>query len=576
MILYSCQTKTDNAKKNEISKDNIKSLINQSYDKSINKVQKLEILEKAYEQILSKKIDSVKPMDLSSIAYRYYELGETTKFLDINKQTLIQANKKKDSFVIGDAHWSYANYYNDLESYQKSYYHYNQALFQFNSLGKEYQTARMLYAMAFIKGRYKDYSGSEVLIYQAIKKFEKLENHEFLFESFNHLGLLQLDIEEYKKALDFFEKAKSFIRKLPNKNKFYSTVNNNIGLVHLNQKEYSMAQTYFELCISKAQKNSSKYARYLDNLAYTKLLKFDTINVENDLILALKLRDSLNNKAGILKSKSRLSEYYKFKKDTIRALKYAQEANDLAKKIKNGGNYLETLQQLADLQPNKANKYMKLYSHFSDSLTNAERKTLNKFTRIEFETDEIIEKNEILTQQRIWIFSASVALILILSLLYFLRVQRVKNEKLFLETEQQKANEQVYLLTLKQQATLEEEKARERNRISQELHDGILGRLFGTRVGLGFLDLNADEKTQEQHEAFLDELQDIEKEIREVSHKLNDNFADPDVNFTSIVTQLLESKSQIGDFQFHLNIDENMGINHIISCEKLFHYFKKS
>ena len=113
-------------------------------------------------------------------------------------------------------------------------------------------------------------------------------------------------------------------------------------------------------------------------------------------------------------------------------------------------------------------------------------------------------------------------------------------------------------MTLKQQATLEEEKARERNRISQELHEGILGRLFGTRVGLGFLDLRADEKTQEQHEAFLDELQDIEKEIREVSHKLNDNFDDPDVNFTSIITQLLESKSQIGDFKFHLNIDENI------------------
>ena len=113
---------------------------------------------------------------------------------------------------------------------------------------------------------------------------------------------------------------------------------------------------------------------------------------------------------------------------------------------------------------------------------------------------------------------------MILSLVYFLKVQRSKNEKLLLEAEQQKANEQVYLLTLKQQATLEEEKVQERNRISQELHDGILGRLFGTRMGLGFLDLQGDEKLQQQHQDFLNELQDIEKEIRDVSHKLNENF----------------------------------------------------
>ena len=157
-------------------------------------------------------------------------------------------------------------------------------------------------------------------------------------------------------------------------------------------------------------------------------------------------------------SKIRLSEYYEYIKDTTKSVQYASEANTGKKNKKNGGYYLSTLKQLADLQPHKAHKYLHLYSNFSDSLTNAERKTINKFTRIEFQTDEILETNKSLTQQRIWIFSASAALLLILSLLYFLKIQRAKNEKLFLETEQQKANEQVYLLTLKQQAALEEEK----------------------------------------------------------------------------------------------------------------------
>ena len=61
----------------------------------------------------------------------------------------------------------------------------------------------------------------------------------------------------------------------------------------------------------------------------------------------------------------------------------------------------------------------------------------------------------------------------------------------------------------------------ERKRISLELHDGVLGRLFGSRMGLGYLELNADHKTQQQYQQFLDELQSIEKEIRGLSHQLS-------------------------------------------------------
>lgn len=226
-------------------------------------------------------------------------------------------------------------------------------------------------------------------------------------------------------------------------------------------------------------------------------------------------------------------------------------------KEKNSLYYLRLLERLSNLDPSNAKYYFDSYKKYNDSLSRAERKTLDKFTRIEFETDEIIEDNELLTRQQLWISITSIGIILILSLLYFLKVQRAKNEKLFLETEQQKANEQVYLLTLKQQSNLEEERTRERNRISQELHDGILGRLFGTRVGMGFLNLKGDEEVQQQ-QAFLEELQDIEKEIREVSHKLNTNFDSSDISFTNIINQLLESKSQVGDFQFQLNIDKNI------------------
>ena len=78
------------------------------------------------------------------------------------------------------------------------------------------------------------------------------------------------------------------------------------------------------------------------------------------------------------------------------------------------------------------------------------------------------------------------------------------------DNDQQKANEKIYLMTLKQQEKLENEKIKERNRISEELHDGVLGKLFGTRMNLGFLAIDGDKKTLKQHRFYLDELQTIE------------------------------------------------------------------
>ena len=559
IVFSSCQNTNYATQDVKQTKDSISIWINASKNKEFTDEIKLMSLKKAYNRILTLDSDSLKPSQLSSIAYRFFQLKDTINFFKANERTLNLALKLKDSFTIADAHWSYADYYITGESYEKAYPHYRVAYQYFNGLNKVYHSGRMLYSMAFIKGRYRDFSGSEVLNIEAIKKFDKLKNYRWLYESYNHLAVLQNDIYEYDKAIVYQEKALEILSKMENKRNFYSWSLNNLGRVYFLKKDYPKAQEYFNKALEENNKNDKRNkATILDNIAYCNLKMNNIIDVEKDLIFALHIRDSINNKAGIVSNKIHLSEYYSVVQDTAKSVKHAMDALNLAMEIKNGRDYLKSLALLSKVDSKNSELHLTEYIRFNDSLITSERKTLNKFTRIEFETDEIIETNEILTRQRIWIFSASIVLILILSLLYFIRVQRAKNEKLFLETEQQKANEQVYLLTLKQQANLEEEKTKERNRISQELHDGILGRLFGTRVGLGFLDLNADEQTQEQHEAFLEELQDIEKEIREVSHKLNDNFASPDVNFTTIVTQLLESKSEIGEFQFHLNIDENI------------------
>ena len=415
--------------------------------------------------------------------------------------------------------------------------------------------------MAFIKGRFKDYSGSEVLTFNAINKFKKIKNYKSLYSCYNHLGQLQNDINEYDRALFYNNKAIEYLEKVKNNQSLYEAIHNNIANILVKQKEYNKALKYYNKVLANDRlksQNIERYARVLGNKAYCRFLIKDTVNVANHLSEALHIRDSINNREGIIISKMHLAQYYAFKQDTSIAINYIKEANSLAKEIKNNRDYLESLSLLSKLDKKHSSEYLKKHIQFSDSIQTIERKIQNKFTRIVYETDEYMEDNKRLSQQKIWILITGFGLISILGLVFFLKVQKSKNEKLLLENEQQKANKQVYLITLKQQEKLEKEKIKERNRIAEELHDGILGKLFGTRVGLGFLDIKGDKNIKEQHQLFLEELQTIEKEIREISHKLRDDFDSTQISFTLIIRQLIESKCIIGNFKYELDFDEHI------------------
>jgi two-component system NarL family sensor kinase len=559
--IQSCIKNNEKIKINSsnFTNDSIAIWIKNSKNKTTHLNTKKEFLIKAYQTIKSSTIDTLEVRHLSTIAYQNLKLGDTLLFKKRNKETLAIANKLKDTFAIGDLHWNYASYYNNSQIYDSAYYHFNLAYINFNKSGYLYESAKTQYGMAFIKGRFKDYTGSEILTFKAIEKFKKTKNYKSLFTCYNHLGTLQNDINEYDRGLFYYNKAKEYLDKVKNNQSLYEAIYNNIGNIYLEKKEYVKAINYYNKVLANERLKSQKvgsYARVIDNRAYCKFLMKDTINVVKSLNEALHIRDSINNKGGIIISKIHLAQYYAFKQDTIATINYLKEANSLAKEIKNSRDYLVSLSLLSKLDKKHSSEYLKKHIQFSDSIQIIERKIQNKFTRIAYETDEYIEENKRLSQQKIWILVTGFGLISILGLVYFLKVQKSKNEKLLLENEQQKANEQVYLVTLKQQEKLEKEKIKERNRIAEELHDGILGKLFGTRVGLGFLEIKGDKNLKKQHQLFLEELQIIEKEIREVSHKLSDNFDSTQISFTTIIHQLIESKCKIANFKYELDFDE--------------------
>lgn len=553
--LTSCQVPNQDPSAKIVEVDSVSIWIQNAKNKSINLEARKQALHKAYQQNKFQKNDSVKNSNLSKIAYEGYQLKDSVFFKKANLEAQNLSIKLRDTLEIGNTHWNYGMYYLEKEQNDSAYYHYYEAYKYFQAINHEFFAGKMLYNMAIIQKDAKDYTGSEVLTFQAISTFSRLQKYKYLYLCYNLLGTIFNEIQEYNKSILYHRKALENLEKVEKNGKYKESSLNNLGLVYQKQGDYKMSSAYFNQALKNRnlkKQDINLYSKILDNLAYTKFLSGDTANLPQEFFLSLNIRDSLNYTSGIIMSKLHLAEFYTKYADTAKALLNAEEAHKLAQEVSNNRDVLASLLLLSNLDTKNASRYFKNYATLSDSLQTEERKIRDKFTRIRFETDEYIEKTELLSAQNMKISIGSFVALLILSLLYFLKVQRTKNKELLFEKEQQKSNVEIYSLMLKQQSSLEEGRLKERQRISEDLHDGVLGKIFGTRLALDFLNINGDDETIKKHKLYVDELQNIEKEIRTISHELKNEILSSQTDFIKIVENLLNTQSEIGGFNFKI------------------------
>lgn len=559
-LFLSCNPKNGiEVDKSIIEVDSIITWINLSQKSNLELDNRKAYLFKAYYRNKNNKVDSFQNRNLIKIAFVAYKLKDSTFFIKTNKEALKLSEKLYDTLGTAKVHWNYGNYYTKKVKMDSAFYHYYKAYINFTTKNHEYNSGRMLYNMAFIQGRVKNYIDSEILTFQAISKFKPLEKNLNLYQCYNHLGIIYKELKEYDMSIDYYNQSLDYLKKVKNRKTFRERSLNNIGLVYQEKGNLKKAIQYFKKALENDNlkiKNINRYARLVDNLAYNKFLRGDTTNLINEFNTALKIRDSLHNKSGVAISKLHLAEYFAENQDTLNAIDNAKSALDLSKDVKNNRDILASLKLLSVIDKVNTDTYLNEYIYLTDSLQQEERKVRDKFTRIQFETDEYIQETKELSKQRNWIIITSFLILAIVSLLYFIRRQKAKNRELKLEQEQQDANEEIYNLMLSQQSKMQEGKLQERKRISEDLHDGVLGKLFGTRLGLGFLDIGENEESIKKHKSFLDEMQSIENEIRSISHELKNELLPSDHNYIKIINLLLEKQSEISGFECKLSNDD--------------------
>jgi len=499
----------------------------------------------------------------------------------LNHENLKLAKKLQDSSAIAYINNVLGWYHGQKLQTDSSYYYYYTASKLFKSLQNYKEQAFALNSMADIQFNQRDYIGCEqnavaaIILYKNLPETE--ETLDYLWALHNLIAIASDELELYDKAIEYHEKALTFSDKIQDNFIYTLYSNSNIALIYKELKQYDKAIEIYEDLFRNKEillKEPNNYALILGDYAFIKHL---SNNSKSDDIAkmfseAYIVSDSIQDPYSIMSVSLNASEFYKDIENKDSALFFANRAYKLGKESNTNDVILKALMLKSKIEDEtKAKTYLTEYVHLSDSLQNKERAIRNKFARIEFETDQIVEKSKQIAKERMWLLILSIGLIVTLLLLYIIITQRTKNKELKFNQQQQETNEEIYNLMLSQQDKIDEARVVEKKRISEELHDGILGRLFGTRLSLDSLNMSTNEEAVETRGKYIDELKSIEEDIRKVSHELNTDFVSGS-SFTSIIKTLVETQTKAYQLKYVLRNDDNIDWDSVSNKTKIHFY----
>ena len=573
LLILSCVKDTSEERSIDQEIITIENLLYRRNLKKTTEEIKISLLDSAYSGLKVLQSDSTHRRLSRKITGEYLKLKEFDKFIASNYRNLKIGKVQNDTLQIASAYWYFGSYYNNYKiAYDSAYYYYYNAQRLYNLIDKQINAGDMLYNMALVQMNAKDYIGSEVTIVKTIPIYKKYNKYRRLYSVYNLLGINNLRLKDHKKALFYFDKSLDYLESSEENQFKLASIRNNKGVVHKDMEAYEDALVNYKLALetdSLLQEKPRLYARLIDNIAYAKFKIGDTSEVKTMFFKSLRIRDSIAATSDITTNKLHLSEFYAFKGDSTKALKFAQEAHVLAGEIGDNKELLQSYLVLADLDKENGVEHTKKYIALNAELQNKERKIRNKFARIRYETDEFIDKNKQLSKQRYWILALLAFTLFTAILGYVIKNQRSRNKQLEFERQQQRANEEIYNLMLSQQLKYEEGTAKEKKRVSEELHDGILGRLFGTRLSLGSLNEKSDKASQKTRQLYLDELKSIEEEVRGISHGLSSQIFNSETSYMSLVHGLLETQSIAGGFLYQVDSEYEVDWEHASGNTKI-------
>ena len=546
----------------------IDSLIGASNDGDISNEKSLDYAIKAHEIAQSINIDSITLKAGRNLAVMYLYNDQIKKFVPQNYRNLELAYKLQDSFAVAVASSNLGSYYRFDQQNDSAYYFYSNSIKYLSNSEASYIKAESYYMVADVEHVAKVYAGAEEDAIRALRVLDQLpENDESLnmyWGIYNLLAIISKDLSDYKQAIEYYNQSISYTKQMQNGyiNEIYSINNKANAYRELGQFQTSL-DLYNEL-ISQRKKyeeiDPSFYGTLINNIALTKIASgnYEFNDVERELKEAISIAYKQNDDNGSLNATLDISDLYlkEQKRDSVK--KYAQQALELATSFSSNEAKQKALFLLAAVIEGNAGKELLIeHIRLGDSLEKVDKSVRNRIARIKYGTDQLEAENKQISKENLYLAILSIGLLLTAILIYVVISQRAKNRKLKLLQVQQKANEEIYNLMLGQQDKVDEARAKEKIRVSEELHDDVLGRLHGARFMLDTLNFNSDKESMLKRAKHIADINDIEKNIRNISHELNTDFVSGS-GFMDIVSELIENRTQVYGLTYNFDYSDEI------------------
>lgn len=523
-------------------------------------------LDQRFVDLKSEKYDTLTRKKLKNLSFKFDY--NKKKYLEIYKYIYKQSDKINDTFGKIEADTNLGIYFFNKFQNDSAFYYLSRAEKSSKNLKDNPFMGSILESKADLLWCQKNFTDAESTAIKALRIAIKKKNNELILNCYITIANSLVGLNENNKALEYYQKAKEkvdYVDFTINKLAFKASIYNYIALIYQKQNKHNKSLIYSEtgLSLDNFREKDSKLFCYLTNtISYSKF-KLGDKSTLNKFEETMKIGDSIKSIPIQITSKTYLGEFYLVQKDTLKSIYYLKQAQNLAHKTNIFEDELKILKYLAKANPKLSNFYSDRYIQLNDSLQEVERDNSDKFARIEFETDEITNQKEIVSKEnnllnkQIWIISVFGLLSLLVIILWFMnKSQKAKTRELLLKQEQQKANEAIYQLMIDQQQQMEEGKNIEKHRISLELHDGVMGKLSAVRLNL-YAALHKENLIE--NEVFskqIDEIQEVEKEIRTIAHDLNSNLFSDNANFIGIVKELITKIENHSQIYFTLQVSE--------------------
>jgi signal transduction histidine kinase len=447
------------------------------------------------------------------------------------------------------------------------------------------------------KGRHfvdKDLSDKAFVYFNyAEKVFSKIKYLEGMCETYLRISELLMYLNDYSISEHYLMKAEKILKKFKNEGLYKKLILIKAHILNTHYK-YGASKTLLENALKYGVNNMVFEKKHRADLREALMLSYsfnkmykESHQLMNELKkdeykgdLIYELIVDVENKINLYKNFDAISEYeYYLKKcsesknlqflicreytNYLLSIKSFDKARQMANRAyrlcKNGlspYDYLNSLVLLSRADPSQRLLAITEYDRVIDEILVKKRYQQNNFYKIQLETNQLAlakVKTERQRNQLLWGLGGASLLSLIIFLSYRNRLFQLRHE---INKKNQKSNARIEELLVKNQEIEAQTRKHLLRGIAMEIHDNVLNRLASTRYQLFKLHFKQDKQTLSEAIEGIDHIQQVENELRLLTHDLTQESNSATISLLSMIQELIDIHHEVYDQEVEFTVSQ--------------------